>query len=115
MKKHTKTSYKTGGKRKQGAICIRVHKAQAEVIVAACDAELVGTTLSDGDIELHVSKAFYEDVVGAEDILMQHLKMATIANLVGHRAVECGIEAGFIDRKNVLMIGDIPHAQFAVM
>lgn len=116
MKTNIKTSRKPqGAKNETPDICIKVHTSQTEVLVAACDTELVGTTICDGDIEFHVSEVFYVDLAGSKDLLIEHLKVATIANLVGNRSVECGIAAGLVDRKNVLMIGDVPHAQFAVM
>jgi len=88
---------------------------QNEVLVAACDAELIGKTLKEGEIEFHVSKEFYADVLGDEELLKKHLVNATIANLVGHRAVKCGIEVGIIDKENVIKIAGIPHAQFALL
>lgn len=96
-------------------LCIRVYTIQTEILVAACDRELLGKTLSDGDIEFHVSREFYEDIISDEEMLKKHLEAATIANLVGHRAVRCGIDAGLVDEKNVLMIAGVPHAQFALL
>jgi len=96
-------------------IYIKVYTVQNEVLVAACDAELIGKTLKEGEIEFHVSKEFYADVLGDEELLKKHLVNATIANLVGHRAVKCGIEVGIIDKENVIKIAGIPHAQFALL
>lgn len=96
-------------------IYIKVYTVQNEVLVAACDAELIGKTLKEGEIEFHVSKEFYADVLGDEELLKKHLVNATIANLVGHRAIKCGIEVGIIDKENVIKIAGIPHAQFALL
>lgn len=96
-------------------IYIKVYTVSNEILVAACDAELVGKTLKEGDIEFHVSKEFYADVLGDEELLKKHLMQATIANLVGHKAVKCGIDVGIIDEENVLIIEGVPHAQFALL
>ena len=96
-------------------IYIKVYTVQNEVLVAACDAELIGKTLKEGEIEFHISKEFYADALGDEELLKKHLANATIANLVGHRAVKCGIEVGIIDKENVIKIAGIPHAQFALL
>ncbi|KAA0001645.1 MAG: DUF424 domain-containing protein [Thermoplasmata archaeon] len=96
-------------------LCIRVYTTQTEILVAACDRELLGKTLNDGDIEFHVSREFYRDIISDEEMLKKHLEGATIANLVGHRAVKCGIEMGLIDERNVLVIAGVPHAQFALL
>jgi hypothetical protein len=86
-----------------------------ELLVAACDTELLGTTLSDGNIEFDVSEDFYHSVKGPIDLLVKHLQQATIANLVGKRCVGCGIELGLINKENVLNIANVPHAQFTLM
>jgi len=71
--------------------------------------------LKEGEIEFKVSKEFYGDIVGDEELLKKHLLQATIANLVGHKAVKCGIEIGIIDKENVIKIAGIPHAQFVLL
>jgi len=96
-------------------ICIKVYRTGGETLVAACDAELLGKTLVEGEIEFHVSKEFYDGVRGDEEMLRKHLSIATIANLVGKRSVRCGIKMGLIDKENVLNIDGIPHAQFALL
>lgn len=96
-------------------IYMKVYNVGKEIMVAACDAELVGKVLKDKEIEFNISREFYADVLGDEEMLKRHLATATIANLVGHRAVKCGIEMGIIDKENVIKISGIPHAQFALL
>jgi hypothetical protein len=96
-------------------LCIRVHASRGEVLVAACDADLLGRTLREGDIEFCVSPDFYGDVAGDDGLLEKHLRVATIANLVGRAAVACGVRTGVIDEENVLLIAGVPHAQFALL
>lgn len=96
-------------------IYIKVYKVQNETLVAACDAELIGKTLREGEIEFKISEEFYGDIIGDEELLKKHLMHATIANLVGERAVKCGIELGIIDEENIIKIAGIPHAQFALL
>jgi len=94
---------------------MKIYRQGAEVLVAACDASILGKTLREGEIEFHVSREFYEGVRGDEEMLKKHLSIATIANLVGEKSVRCGIEMGMIDEENVLNIEGIPHAQFALL
>ncbi|MEA2054858.1 MAG: DUF424 family protein [Candidatus Thermoplasmatota archaeon] len=96
-------------------MCIKTYAVGNEILVAACDAELLGKTLKGGGITFKVSKDFYGDIYGDKKTLEEHLQRATIANLVGRRCVGCGIKMGLILKENVLNIGDIPHAQFALM
>ena len=94
---------------------MKIYRQGVEVLVAACDAELLGKTLREREIEFHVSSDFYDGIRGDEEMLRKHLSMATIANLVGKRSVGCGIEMGMIDEENILSIDGIPHAQFALL
>ena len=83
-------------------------------MIAACDSELIGRTLKEGDMKFHIQKDFYIDIIGDEGLLKKHLETATIANLVGHRSVKCGAETGLIDEETILKIDGVPHAQFVL-
>ena len=83
--------------------------------VAACDKELLGKRLKFKEIEFYVNPDFYKKEEGSKEELIQVLKNAVTANLVGKEAVDCGIECGVIKKENILMIGDVPHAQAIVM
>ena len=96
-------------------ICIKVYTIGKEIMVAACDLAILEKTLKGDDFDFHISKEFYDDIRGDEDLLKKHLEKATIANLVGKKCVKCGIEMGLIMEENVLYIEGIPHAQFALM
>lgn len=96
-------------------ICIKVHAFGKEIMVAACDFTLLEKTLKGSDFVFHISKNFYDEFRGNENLLKKYLETATIANLVGEKCVKCGIELGVILKKNVVYIDGIPHAQFAVM
>jgi len=97
-------------------ICMKTYPfGNNDLLVAACDTELLGSTLLDGDVTFVISEAFYCSVKGDVDLLSKHLQRATIANLVGKRCVACGIQLGLINKENILNIADVPHAQFALM
>ncbi|MDH3366102.1 MAG: DUF424 family protein [Thermoplasmata archaeon] len=96
-------------------ISIKVHKRGKELLVAACDGDLIGKTFRDGKMRLHVSKDFYDGEPVDEEILVNRLEMATVANLVGKMTVEIAIRNGFVDSECVIVIDGIPHAQMARM
>ncbi|KAA0004407.1 MAG: DUF424 family protein [Thermoplasmata archaeon] len=96
-------------------ICMKMYAVGNEIMVAACDSELLGRTLEDGEITFKISKDFYYDVHGSIEMLEEHLQRATIANLVGERCVRCGVKMGLIMEENILIIDGVPHAQFALM
>jgi len=96
-------------------ICLKVYTQGHHILVAACDRELLGETLEDGDISFEVSAPFYDGVRGDTALLEKHLRTATTANLVGERCVACGKQLGLVDGAKVLNIGAVPHAQFVLM
>jgi len=96
-------------------ICVKVHAQGREVLVAACDSEIVGKTYKSKGLRLHVSESFYKGETGDDDLLVNRLEMATIANLAGKRTLEVAIRRGFVNPQCVLEIGGVPHAQMARM
>jgi hypothetical protein len=89
---------------------VKVYQKGGQVVVAACDAELLGQTFEEGEMILKVT-SFYDGVTATEEELVVNLKAATCANLVGKRTIGIAVSAGFIDEGGVIRIGGVPHAQ----
>lgn len=90
---------------------MRIHRQGREVLVAVCDASLVGREFKEGKMRLHVVEAFYgTDTADAVEVVRQ-LAGCTIANLVGVDTVTLAIRHGYVDPDNVLDIEGVPHAQ----
>lgn len=83
--------------------------------MAACDEDVLGCTYREGKLKLEVRPDFYDGFAGDEAVLEAQLRACTIANLVGKNVVEFAIELGFVARENVLTIGGVPHAQWALL
>ncbi len=96
-------------------ICVKVYRQGPEVLVAACDEDIVGKTFRGNDLKITVSESFYKGDTGDENMLVSRLEMATIANLVGKKTLDIAIKHGFVDPDYVLRIGEVPHAQMARM
>ena len=90
---------------------LKVHKRGKNVIVAACDEDLVDKTFKCGELRLHISKSFYGSEICDEEELLVALKYCTSANLVGEKTIDVAVRAGFISNEGILRVGDIPHAQ----
>ncbi len=96
-------------------IYIKVYRVQGEVLLAACDEELLGKTFKEGELKLEVKERFYKGELVEESALEGLLEEATIANLTGQRCVSKAIELGYVDEERVLRIEGVPHAQMARM
>lgn len=96
-------------------ITVRVHRQGGDVLVAACDRELLGSVLRDGELKLEVRSTFYEGEDASEELLLNRLTIATVANLVGERTVAVAVKHRFIDEECILYIDGVPHAQLVKM
>jgi hypothetical protein len=96
-------------------ISAKLHKHQHELLLAACDAELLGKTLKKGSVEFHVSERFYGGEAVDEKKLLEMLSHCTMANLVGERVIKLAKEKGLIRETGVLSVGGVPHAQILRM
>ena len=96
-------------------ISIKIYHQGNDILIGACDKELIGKKFVDGKLQIDVTKEFYGGRIIPIETLIQYLKEATIANLVGKNAVKCAIKIGLVDPKCVLKIRGIPHAQMVRM
>jgi hypothetical protein len=92
-------------------IALKVYNTQNEVMVAACDTELIGKTFEDGDYQIQVSSEFYDDLKVNPETFLSHLQQATIINLVGEHVINHAVKAGILDEEGIIRIKGVPHAQ----
>ncbi|WP_230972309.1 DUF424 domain-containing protein [Archaeoglobus neptunius] len=94
---------------------MKVYRIRGEMLVAVCDADIVGKVFREGDLKLEVKESFYGTEEFDEEEVKRALRNATIANITGSRAVDLAIKIGIIDKNRVLKIAGCPHAQMVVM
>ena len=81
------------------------------VLLAICDADLLGKTLREGKIVFCVKEDFYRGKrVNVEDAVVL-IENSTIVNMVGQNVVEKAVEKGYVHPEAVLNIEGVPHAQ----
>ena len=86
-----------------------------EKVVAICDEELLGKKFEEGKIQLYVDPKFYKGDLVDEKELEKILEDSTIINAVGKKSVEILIKMGLVDKRRVLYIKGIPHAQVIII
>jgi len=96
-------------------ISIKIYRRGNDVLIGACDENLIGKTFEEGKYQIEVRKDFYDGERVTPEILKEFLENATIANLVGDETIACAIEMGLIDPDCVIKIKGIPHAQMVKM
>ncbi len=81
------------------------------VLLATCDAELVGKVLREGRIVFEVREDFYKGKKVSVDEAIDLMRHSTVVNMVGKCIVEKALEKGMIHPEAILKISGIPHAQ----
>ncbi len=85
------------------------------MLLAICDAELLGETLREDKLVFVVRKDFYKgSKVGVDDAIAL-MQKSTIVNMIGPNIVEKAIERGLVHPEAVLKISGVPHAQIVRM
>jgi hypothetical protein len=81
------------------------------VLLAVCDAELLGRVLRDGKIVFEVRKDFYNGLKMSVTEAVDLMEQSTIVNMVGQNIVQKALERGLIHPDAILNISGVPHAQ----
>jgi len=92
-------------------IAVRIHSNETGSVLAAADAQLVGTTLNEGKISLKISETFYREKIVDEKEFVNYLNEATNANLVGETTVLAAVKNGLLPANGGKRIAGVPHAQ----
>jgi hypothetical protein len=92
-------------------IYVKKHSSGLTLLVAVCDVELVGKSFTEGELNLKITENFYKGEAVTEEEVVASLEQATIANLVGERAIKCALANSFIEEANIIFVDGVPHAQ----
>jgi hypothetical protein len=97
---------------------LRERQTAEGLLVSVCDSECLGETYVEGEVTLDVTEGFYggdEATEADEETIVASLTRASVANIVGERAVSVAVEAGLVDEERVLSVDGTPHAQLLWM
>jgi hypothetical protein len=92
-------------------VYVSLRRLEGCVLLAMCDADLLGKTLKQGKIVFHIREEFYKGSLMRLDEAVGLIGQSTIVNMVGERIVRKAVEEGWIHPDAVLEIEGVPHAQ----
>jgi hypothetical protein len=92
-------------------VYINLKKVGRSILLAICDADLLGRTLCEGKIVFRVKEDFYKGAKVSVDEAITMIDNSTIVNMVGKSVVKRAIEKGYVHPEAVLNIDGVPHAQ----
>jgi len=90
---------------------MNLRKIGNNVLLAMCDAEILGKTLRKGKIVFHVKEQFYKGTKVSIEEAMAMIENSTTVNMVGKNVVQKAIEKGHVHPEAVISIEGVPHAQ----
>ncbi|MDH5450220.1 MAG: DUF424 family protein [Candidatus Bathyarchaeota archaeon] len=96
-------------------VYINIRKWGRCILLATCDAELLGKNLREGEIVFEIREDFYKGSKVSVEEAITLMRQSTIVNMVGKKIVEKAIEKGLIHPEATLKISGIPHAQIVRM
>lgn len=95
---------------------VKQHKtADGKIILAVCDSELIGKKIVQGNLQLDLTSNFYKGEEMNEEKIKELFKTAYCVNMVGEKSVQLGIKQGIVDKKRVIKIKEIPHAEAVIV
>ena len=81
---------------------LKIHNISGcDTIVAACDADLIGQTLTCPQCDIVVDESFYGTEPATEEEIIKALKSAANANIIGEKVCAIALKAGIIDKETV--------------
>ncbi|MCY0868869.1 MAG: DUF424 family protein [Desulfurococcus sp.] len=95
-------------------VYVKRYEVQGEVVVAACDEDVLGLRLVDqeANVVLDIDPRFYKgDLVDIEKAV-EVLSNATIGNIAGENIVRIAIDRGLVHPEAVLRVKGVPVAMF---
>ena len=90
---------------------MNIKKTGNRVLLAVCDAEIIGRTLRKGKVVFHVKEEFYKGTKASIGDAIALIGNSSIVNLIGKNIVQKAIEKGYVHPEAVLNIEGVPHAQ----
>lgn len=91
-----------------GSFSVRRISWKDASLVSICDSELLGKTVKDGKLSMHISReCFGGELVDGEQVL--HLmKNSSIVSLAGSKAVKLALESKLAAKEAIRVVGDVP-------
>ena len=91
---------------------VKIHRTQdGRKVVAICDSDLIGKKFEEGKLQLDLNSSFYKGEEMGEERVIELVKGSCIINMVGKKSMEFALKLGVVDKKDIIKIKNIPHAQ----
>lgn len=87
---------------------VRRTNYQGSMMVNICDEELIGNSVSEGELEISITKDYFAQQMIEEEEAAGLLRSCAIANLVGQRIVKKAVGMKLAPSMSVRTISGVP-------
>ena len=87
---------------------VRTAEYKGTILVNICDEELVGKTVSEGELKVQLSKEFYSGEVVDTGEALRLIRTCSIVNLAGSRSVALAVENDVGAPEAIREIDEVP-------
>ncbi len=87
---------------------VRTAEYQGNTLVSICDVEVIGRTVKEGRLTMHISKEYFSGEIVSEKEALELMKRCSIVSLTGKRSVILAIENKIGSKDAIREIEDIP-------
>ncbi len=94
---------------------VNLRRFGKQVLLAVCDAEILGKTFSESGLVLEVNENFYKGFRTSVEEALSLIEQSTIVNLIGCNTVKKAIEKGYVHPDAVIEVCGVLHAQIVKM
>ncbi len=96
-------------------ISVRVYETEKGRVVAACDRELIGKMLREGEMRLEIKREFYFEKFVSSEELAELIEGCFTANLVGERTTSAYCDINPDARRSIISVEGVPHMQIFLL
>lgn len=87
---------------------VKVTDYQQTMMLNICDADLLGKTITQDDLTMHISESYYGKTLVEQDKAETLLKNSAIINMTGKHTVDLSLKLGIGSKDAVKLISDVP-------
>jgi len=91
-----------------GILSVRSISWKDTTLINICDASLIGRTLSEGKLKMHISRDYFGGQLVDDSQALRMMKDSSIISLAGEKAVEIAVSNNLGHKEAVKIIEGVP-------
>ena len=91
-----------------GGLSVRSISWKDTTLINICDADLIGKTLSEGKLQMHISRDYFGGQIVDSSEALRMMKESSIINLAGQQSVKIALSNKLAAEQAVRLIQGVP-------